>query len=451
MNYTLERANNYIKSNKSEVNQIYRLKYHMAPPIGWMNDPNGLVKFNDEYHFFYQFYPYDSVWGPMHWGHFVTKDLINYKDLDVALAPDRDDESGCFSGGAIVDNNKINLVYTRHYEKDNFKRENDCLAVSEDNIHFEKKGIIFDNELLPADYSRCDFRDPAPYKIDNKYYIFMGAKNEKTNEGIIVILESESLSNFKYSFTIGPLYEFGDMGECPSYHKIDGLDVLVCSGCHVKEKNNSFKNDNSSVFIIGKIDFINKKMDIYNVHECDKGDSFYAPQFIQNEEKPTIIGWLEMWGKTIPTHTLGHKWAGAFSIPRVLELKDNRIYQHPVSLKDYYVPVTGNKVSRVAHIDLKAFGSFNVTFKAKNGFFSISGNKEAVTLDTVSANNLYNKIRKTDHGYTLTKLEILLDSSSVEVFVNDGEFVISSRIYLDTDYEIIVDGNAELIINNINR
>lgn len=451
MNYTLEKANEYIKANKSKVNPIYRLKYHMSAPIGWMNDPNGLVKFNDEYHLFYQFYPYDSKWGPMHWGHFVTKDLINYKDLDVALAPDEKEETGCFSGGALIDDNKINLVYTRHFEKEDFKSEKDVLANSDDAIHFEKRNVLFDNDLLPKDYSRKDFRDPAPYKIGDKYYIFMGARNEKTNEGIIVVLESEELANFKYSFTIGPIYEFGDMAECPSYHRVDGYDVLIASGCHVKEKGNSYKNDNSSVFILGKIDFENKKMDILNVTECDKGDSFYAPQFIQNEKEPIIIGWLEMWGKDIPTNTLGHGWAGAYTIPRKLRVENNRIYQKPICLKDYYSPVNGNRISRVSHIDLYAKGNFNVTFKAHNGFFSISGNKDSILLDTTCTNNLYNKIRRTDYGYDEVKLEVLLDNSSVELFVNDGEFTISSRIYLDTDYDIIVDGDVTLVKNNINR
>ena len=450
MNYTLEKANEYIKANKSKVNKIYRLNYHMSSPVGWMNDPNGLIKFDNEYHLFYQFYPYDSKWGPMHWGHFVTNDLINYKDLDVALAPDQLDESGCFSGGALIDDNKLKLVYTRHFEKPDFKSEKICLAESDDKINFNKKDILFNNELLPLNYSRKDFRDPSPYKIGDKYYIFVGGQKTDSNEGIIIVLESDTLSNFKYSFSIGPIYEFGDMAECPSYHKVDGYDVLIVSGCHVKEKNNSYKNDNSSVFLVGKIDFLNKRMDILNIQECDKGDSFYAPQFIQNEEKPIIVGWLEMWGKQIPTDVLGHNWAGAFTIPRELEIKNNTVYQKPISLKNYYVEVE-NKLSRTSHVDIYAKGSFGVTFKASNGFFSILGNKEYVLLDTVSTNNLYNKIRKTDHGYDEVKLELLLDNSSIELFVNDGEFVISSRIYLDSDYDIIIDGDVELIKNNINR
>ena len=452
MNNALQKANDYIKNNKDKVNQLYRLKYHMMPPVGWMNDPNGLVFKDNQYHLFYQFYPYDSKWGPMHWGHFKSKDLINYTDMPVALAPSENiKESGCFSGGAIVDNNKINLVYTSHYEKDDFKSEQNMLVTTDDEINFEKRGIIFDNETLPKNYSRKDFRDPSVIHINNKYYMFNGARNEETNEGLIVVLESDKLQDFKYSFTIGPIYEFGDMGECPSYHKVSGYDVLVASGCHVKEKGNSYKNDNSSVFIVGHIDFENKKMDILSVQECDKGDSFYAPQFVANHKEPLMIGWLEMWGKDIPTDKLGHNWAGAFSIPRKLKIENNWVYQEPISLEKYYLKTVGNKVSRVSHIDAFAKGDFEISFISSNGDFKITGNKDAVVLDTSNTNNLYSKIRKTDHGYDEVKLEILLDSSSVELFINDGEFVISSRIYLDDDYTLNTKGNVKLVKNNINR
>ena len=79
--YTVAKANSYILNNKDKVNPRYRLKYHFMPPIGWMNDPNGLVKYKNEYHIFYQFYPYDSVWGPMHWGHAKSIDLIHFKSI----------------------------------------------------------------------------------------------------------------------------------------------------------------------------------------------------------------------------------------------------------------------------------------------------------------------------------------------------------------------------------
>ncbi len=448
MKYTVDNANRYIKENKNNVNKLYRLKYHMSPPIGWMNDPNGLTFFENKYHLFYQYYPYDSVWGPMHWGHFISNDLIKYDDLDVALAPDQEDETGCFSGGAIVDDNKINLIYTKHFEKDNLKNETIHLAKSEDGISFKKIGKLFSNDDLPKNYSRIDFRDPSPYKINNKYYIFVGGRNDLTNEGVIIVLESDKLEDFKYSFSIGPFYELGDMAECPSYHKVDGFDVIAVSGCHVKEKDNSFKNVNSSVFVVGNIDFINKKMNVLNIQEIDKGDSFYAPQFISNLEKPVMVGWMEMWGKEIPTNVLGHKWAGALSLPRILSIKDNRVYQKPISISKYLKKAT-SKASRSSYISAYAKGDFEITFISSNGFININGDLNSVKLDTTKTNNLYSQIRSTDHGYKEVKLDIYLDTSSIELFINDGEFVISDRIYLDHDYDVIATNNVTFTINNI--
>ena len=110
---TLFQANEYINKNKHKVNLQFRLKYHAMPEIGWMNDPNGLVFYRGQYHIFYQFHPYQSVWGPMHWGHMVSQDLIHFEHQPVALAPDQADESGCFSGSAVVDikdPQQLNLV-----------------------------------------------------------------------------------------------------------------------------------------------------------------------------------------------------------------------------------------------------------------------------------------------------------------------------------------------------
>ena len=87
---TIEKANDYIRKKKADVNPEYRQGIHLAAPVGWMNDPNGFVYYEGYYHLFYQFYPYDSVWGPMHWGHAKSKDLIHWEELPVALAPTED-------------------------------------------------------------------------------------------------------------------------------------------------------------------------------------------------------------------------------------------------------------------------------------------------------------------------------------------------------------------------
>lgn len=451
MRYTVCKADEYIRKNKDKVNPMYRLKYHMQPPIGWMNDPNGLVFFQDKYHVFYQYYPYKSHWGPMHWGHFVSEDLIKYQDVNVALAPDSCTKRyGCFSGGAIVDDNKLKIVYTKNYESAFKRSQTVCLATTEDTIKYQKMGEIFDNQNLPEGYSKKDFRDPAIYKINDKYYIFIGAKNEEENLGLIVVLESSTLDNFQYSFTIGPLYELGIMGECPSYHKIGDKDVLLISGCAVKEKGNCYKEVNASAFLVGKIDFENKNMHIDFVQEMDKGDAFYAPQFIQNLDEPVMIGWMEMWDKKYPTSVLKHRWAGALAIPRIISVENNRVYQKPISLEKYYQEHQGALIKNVSHIKLTAKGDFSVTFVGKEGQFTIEGNEKCVLLDTRFANNLYPTTRYTDHGYKEVEIEILLDVSSVELFINNGEFTITSRVYLNSDYELEKDGDVELVIHDLN-
>ena len=118
----LQKADDHIAKFKGKVNGKYRLKYHMAPPVGWMNDPNGLIYYGGKYHLYYQFYPYDSLNGVMHWGHFVSQDLIAYTDAGVALAPEERGEN-IFSGGAVEADGALNAFYTLHYELDGVKTE----------------------------------------------------------------------------------------------------------------------------------------------------------------------------------------------------------------------------------------------------------------------------------------------------------------------------------------
>lgn len=454
MNYTIENANEYILKNKNKVDKKYRQKFHMMPPIGWMNDPNGLVKFKDEYHLFYQFHPYDAKWGPMHWGHFVSKDLIKYEDVDVALAPEHQDiESGCFSGGAIANDNEIHLVYTSHYEKNGIKKEVQKIASSKDSINFNKNlSCIFNNEFLPDGVSKNDFRDPNPVYINGYYYLFVGGKLEKENMGVIIVLKGHTLDDLKYDFFIGPCKEFGYMCECPSYFKLNDMDCLLISGCGVKRDENNYLNINSSLIIAGNIDFENKKMDITYKSELDKGDAFYAPQIISGEKENTMIGWLEMWEKKYPTYELLHNWTGCFTIPRKIFLQDGIVCQMPIdNIKKYYSKTycyEGNEVSRTSDLLIEAKGIFSIEFIAENGKFIIGQTNNGVFLDARDSNNMNNTYRRTNLYYENVSLRVLLDISSVELFVNNGKEAISTRVYLDSDYKLLIDGQVEKIIVN---
>lgn len=437
----LENANAYIAKAKDTVNGKYRLKYHVMPPAGWMNDPNGLIYFKGKYHLYYQFNPYDVRAGKMCWGHAVSDDLISFTDCGVALACEGAKES-VFSGGAIEVDGKITAYYTLHTEDGENKTEEVYTGVSPDGNAFKGLTKAFDNGSLPQNISRTDFRDPCPVRIGNTYYVFVGGKDIPSNRGVIVVLGGKSPEKLEYKFYLGPYCELGDMGECPSYFRVNGKDVLLASGCHVRGRGNDFKNTNSSVFIVGDLDFEKGKMKVDFIKEIDKGDAFYAPQFIRGLEKPVMIGWFEMWNKPYPTEDMGHGWVGAFTAPRIIEYKNGDIFQSPVDgLSSYCYEAADGEVPRCADVSFEFSGKGELTVEGENGEVTI-GSDGGVYLDTRHANNSFGSIRRTNGSYGRCAVRVLLDVSGIEVFIDGGREVISSRIYIDGKYRIRTSGGV---------
>lgn len=152
----------YVSENKNKVNKKYYPEIHLAAPVGWINDPNGFVYYKEQYHLFYQYHPYDTKWGPMHWGHAVSEDLVHWEYVGVALVPDKAyDKDGCFSGSALVKDGKLYLMYTGHIIDEETKqiRQVQNIAISEDGIHFEKyrNNPVIDERNLPEVFSISDF------------------------------------------------------------------------------------------------------------------------------------------------------------------------------------------------------------------------------------------------------------------------------------------------------
>ena len=114
MDSKLQQARNYEEIYGDRIPKAERPLFHVVPRIGWMNDPNGFSVYKGEYHLFYQYYPYNTSWGPMHWGHVKTKDLIRWEWLPAAIAPDAEyDNAGCFSGSAVeMPDGRQLLMYT---------------------------------------------------------------------------------------------------------------------------------------------------------------------------------------------------------------------------------------------------------------------------------------------------------------------------------------------------
>lgn len=439
---TASGINRQIAESCGAVKRDFRQKYHMMPPVGWMNDPNGLIKFNGRYHLFYQFNPYAAHPGVMLWGHFISDDLIGYSDKGAAIVPDKEHVS-IFSGGATEYGEKLAAVYTEHYECGGDRREEVYMALSSDGMNFSRGVRILDNDDLPEDISRSDFRDPFPVKTDDGYYVFVGGKLVKENKGIIVVLGGSGLEKLEYKFTIGPFYELGDMGECPCYRKIDGKDVIIASGCNVPRRGNDFANVNSSVFIVGKIDFEGKSFAAESIREIDKGDAFYAPQLINGDDRPVMVAWHEMWGKPYPTSDMNHGWAGCFTIPRELRVKDGEVFQSPISeLEKYLVPCAGGEVPECADIRFEFRGDGRVEISGQDGSVAVGCRDGRVYLDTCRANNMNGCVRTVNRSREKNGVRVLLDVSGIEVFVDGGAETISSRIYIRGNRSLTASGEV---------
>ena len=158
---SIKKAEKFIINHKS--NNIFKPKFHFAPIVGWINDPNGFSFFNGLYHLFFQYNPYSSKWGRMHWGHATSKDLINWKNEKIALAPDTkyDNFLGCFSGSAVEKDNKLYIMYTGVP----FLKQHQLLAESEDGNNFEKNNSpVITTKNRPPKSGKFSFRDPKIIK-----------------------------------------------------------------------------------------------------------------------------------------------------------------------------------------------------------------------------------------------------------------------------------------------
>ena len=469
----LKQANSYVTNNREKVDNTYRQKYHIMPPIGWMNDPNGFSYYNGEYHLFYQYNPYSSMWGSIHWAHVKSKDLVNWEYLDIAIAPDEAyDISGCFSGSAIEKDGKLYLMYTGNQDPGGFEnlRQVQCIAVSEDGINFTKyeNNPVIDSTKLPKEAIIQDFRDPKVYKKGDKYYSVIGSRN-LDDSGQILLYSSDDLLNWNYEGNIlQSNNEFAKMWECPDLFELDNKDILIMSPQFLEPRGNKYWNLHSSSYMIGNLDYKNNKYNLEKVEEIDYGFDFYAPQtLIDNKGRRIMIAWMQMWDRKFPTNELGHNWAGCMTIPRELKLVDDKLYQLPVeelkvlrknevSYKDINIKdnkslegIKGQCIELELEVDMKNSNEFEILLmkgnnqetsikynkidellvfdRSKNGKALGGGEKEVRTYRQTEANLIDNKL----------KLNIFIDRMSVEIFINDGIKTMSSTVYPDKDSDNI--------------
>ncbi|MDE6963821.1 MAG: glycoside hydrolase family 32 protein, partial [Lachnospiraceae bacterium] len=175
---TLREARKYEEATEKMISGNDRPEFHLSARVGWMNDPNGFSFYNGQYHMFYQYHPYDNIWGPMHWGHAVSSDLLRWEFLPAALAPDEPyDRDGCFSGSAVTLPDGRQLLMYTGVIKERLKNggvsevQTQCLALG-DGTDYEKyeKNPVLDEKDLPEGASKYDFRDPKMWRREDGTY-----------------------------------------------------------------------------------------------------------------------------------------------------------------------------------------------------------------------------------------------------------------------------------------
>lgn len=469
----LNKANSYIKEN--HVAREALPAFHVTPPCGWMNDPNGFSNYKGTTHLFYQFHPYSQEWGPMHWGHVITKDFVKWTECLTALAPDKEfDEAGCFSGSGIETQKGHLLVYTGVIEKEEngVKNvyQNQCIALG-DGLSYEKsaQNPVITGDMLPEKFSREHFRDPKIFKEDDGYYVVVG---NKTEENVPQVLLFHSEDGLKWNYVSVLAYDkdgkLGTMWECPDFFKLDDQYVLITSPQDI-QADGELHNGNNTVYYMGKYDKNRHVFDYENVYSLDDGLDFYAAQTMEAEDgRRIMIGWMQSWDSNI--RPADQKWACMMTLPRELELVDGKIIQSPVrEIENYHrntvhymnqeikgscelEGISGRIIDMTAEIVSGDFREFTISIAKNDRYhtdFTINKEKNIIEVDRTYSGMVRDaiSIRKANMKSPSDKCKIrmILDKNSFEVFLNDGVQVFSTTFYtpLDADeIEFFCDGKA---------
>ncbi|WP_251033707.1 glycoside hydrolase family 32 protein [Bacillus sp. ISL-75] len=463
---------------KQLYKEKYRQQFHFSPEEKWMNDPNGMVFFNNEYHLFYQYHPFGTTWGPMHWGHAVSKNLIHWEQLPIALFPDEHGE--IFSGSAVVDwNNTSGLfqngpglvaIYTSadNYPDSDRPRQRQSLAYSTDNGRTWTK---FEGNPVLSDVNITDYRDPKVFwhEETNKWVMVLATGQS------ITIYTSPNLKDWEFASEFGNNSGSHDgVWECPDLFQlpVDGDEsiqkwvLLVSIG-----DNHEFKEGSRTQYFIGQFDgttFVNDNSD-ETILWMDYGRDNYAgvswSDIPAEDGRRIYIGWMSNWryANQVPTED----WRSAMTLPRVLSLASNeagvRLKQKVAAeietirkssevYQDLTVeanqPAIFNMFSPLMEVSIQlenqTSNSFGIVFQNSedvNTVIRYDAEKEMLLVDRTKAgdNSFSESFPAVQEAYVkLENLQIIIDTSSIEVFANDGKVAFTSLIFPNQPYEKIV-------------
>jgi Beta-fructosidases (levanase/invertase) len=473
----------------------YRPQFHFSPEANWMNDPNGMIYHDGVYHLFYQHYPDDTVWGPMHWGHAVSKDLVHWEHKPIALYPD---EHGLiFSGSAVVDKQNTSgfatngetplvAIFTYHNMDGEKAGRTDFqtqgIAYSLDNgetwTKYEGNPVIGNEDIK-------DFRDPkVTWHEDSKKWILTLVAGDHAQ-----FYTSPNLKDWALSGQFGQEYgAHGGVWECPDLFPLQVEGESESKWVLLISINPGAPNGGSGTqYFIGEFDGKTFTTDQKEPKWVDYGADNYAGVTYNNEPNGDriFIGWMSNW--TYARDTPTEKWRSSMTVPRKLKLKkigsEYYLTNYPISGMDVLASSELSKTwivgpSETTTKTIEGMNQSVTQLKTTSKDFSINfknalGETLVLTLDADNNQFILDRRKsgkvdfQEDFGNKIhiaplqlldgddLELKILLDQSSIEVFINDGLLVMTEQIFPNEPYNSITiqnkDPEANVTVESIKK
>lgn len=460
-------------AQKPAYKEQYRPQIHFSPPAHWMNDPNGLLYYKDTYHLFYQYYPKASVWGPMHWGHATSTDMIHWKNQPVALYPDS--LGYIFSGSAVVDYNNTSgfgkngqpplvAIFTHHdpvKEKAGRKdTQTQSLAYSNDE---GKTWHKYDHNPVLKNPGITDFRDPNViwYAPEKKWVMSLATKDR------ITFYSSPNLKEWKKESEFGEhLGAHGGVWECPALFPATASDGKKLWVLIVNINPGGLNGGSATQYFVGNFDGRTFKALNKDTRWIDSGTDEYAGVTFHNTgDRNIFLGWMSNWeyATTVPTEV----WRSANTVPRELKLIniDHNYYvtSEPVkelnSLKTTSIDLKNLNVKGekdLAKLLKRSDNQFELKLSSKQlKSFSLTlsnkGGEQLVVGFDAAENNWY--VDRTKAGVSdfnknfakrivskriinepVTDVTLIVDVASVELFADKGSTVMTAIFFPKKPY-----------------
>jgi beta-fructofuranosidase len=436
----------------------HRPRYHLLPPANWMNDPDAPIHWKGNYHMFYQYNPDGAYWGNMHWGHAVSPDMIHWRHLPVALAPTPGgpDSDGCFTGTAVVQDDRVVILYTgvRAVPQSQATSkgstppllETQCLAVSDDaNLRTWTKIVAPVLSAPPQGTQVNGFRDPSPW-WQGEWWYMVTAAGIPNQGGCVLLYRSKDLRSWEFMHVLSKTVHDGaaafnpvspwEVWECPELFPVGEWHVLI------------FSTGRRTYWQSGKLD--KERMIFHPVQAgiMDHGSFYAAKTQLDKSGNRIVWGWVQESRSAEESKLAG--WAGVMSLPRVLTVTEDGSLRsrvadevHQLRTRGYSLRVTEDEQKNREQIGTMRLvgccGEFLCTVRRTGGPFKwvVSGPLEnqtpwltlgydpehpaQITLDAYPIPILQNENHNLD-------FHLYIDGSVIEVFVN-GEATYTKRFY----------------------